>query len=116
MTAWLSAYLFTVAFEMPLWAWGLRRTLPDGRLLVALSFSTSLFTHPVLWLTYTPTSEVGAPLLLAESVVILVEAILVWTLWNRAASPASKRASWWRCLAVSLAANSLSAGLGLLLF
>lgn len=113
MTAWLSAFLLTVAFEMPIWAWGLRRTFPDGRVLVALSFSVSLITHPVLWLTYSPTSPVGSALPLAEALVVLVEALLVWILWNRAVSPTSNRASWWRCLAISLAANACSAMLGL---
>ncbi len=96
MTAWLSAYLFNVAFEMPLWAWGLRRTIPDGRLLVALSLSVSLVTHPVLWLTYTPTSQIGVPLLLAESLVVLVEATRGGALWNRVAAGAAPRAGWGR--------------------
>ena len=116
MTVWLGAYLLTVAFEMPIWAWGLRRTFPDGRVLVALAFSVSLVTHPVLWLTYRPTRGIGATLLVVEALVALVEALLVWTLWNRAASPASDRAGWWLCLATSLAANACSASLGLLLY
>ena len=113
MTAWLSAFLFTIAFEMPIFAWGMRRAFPDGRTQVAIAVGASLITHPLLWITTSSSGITDARLLLAEAIVAIVEALYLLSIWawRGAGKPNAPR-----CLVVALLANALSFGLGLLLF
>jgi hypothetical protein len=113
MIAWLTAYLLTVAIEMPVIAWGMRVAIPSGPALVALSFGASLITHPILWLCVPAVETVDARLLTAELAIALVEALflcIVWT-WRGVGSLSFKR-----CLVIALLANGLSFGLGRLIF
>ena len=66
MIAWLSAFLFTVAFELPIFAWGLHRAFPNGWAQVAIAFGASLITHPVLWFATSSSGELDARLLGAD--------------------------------------------------
>lgn len=113
MTAWLSAFLFTIAFEMPIFAWGMRRAFPDGRVQVAIAVGASLITHPILWIATRSAEIDGAHLLLYEAIVAIVEAIYLLSIWKwrGAGKPSASR-----CLLVALLANALSFGLGLLPF
>lgn len=102
MTAWLSAFLFTQAVEVPFYRWQLKHLSPADAW--GLSVLLSLATHPVVWFVFPslfPTSYWGM-VLAAESFAIGVEALMLWRV--RVSQP----------FLVSLVANSLSAGLGLL--
>lgn len=55
--AWMSAFLFTQAVEVPLYVLAIRRALREGHaarprrlsLQIALAFGASAVTHPVVW-------------------------------------------------------------------
>lgn len=117
MTAWLLAFLFTQAVEVPLYLALLRppprlRALLPGELLparplgraraLAVAFGASALTHPLVWFAF---PLVPAPyelqVVLAEAFAVLAEA---WWL-SRWGAP-------WP-LAWSLLANGASLGLGL---
>lgn len=111
MISWLSAYLLTVALEMPVWAWGLRRAFPKGWALIGITFGTSLVTHPLLWLAYHSAERFDRSLLLAEGAVATVEGLLVWILWSWKGKGEVSVA---RCFTISVLANATSTTLGLL--
>jgi len=112
LRAWLWAFLFTQAVEVPIWASALRdhrRVAPDkgpwpAWINVAAGFGASAITHPVVWFViprYAPGGYV-AMVVQAEAFAVVVEAIYMSALGLRSA------------LAWSLLANGASAGLGLL--
>ena len=110
---WPLAFLFTLASETPVYLFALRRTLGTGHaLLVALALN--LLTHPLAWSTITSAPHPLPWVFLGvEGAVLVGEALLVFILgrtrWSR------RRIGVAEALAISLAANGLSAGLGLLL-
>jgi hypothetical protein len=95
MIAWLWAFLFTQAIEVPIYAIPLR-----GRPLVG--FGASAITHPVVWFVF--------PLLIHDYAIMVVAAevfaVVVEAAYLRANGV--RRAFWW-----SLCANGASLGLGL---
>jgi ABC-type Co2+ transport system permease subunit len=110
--AWLGAFAFTQAVEMPIWAYALAEHRKLGRgegrwpfwLCALVGFGASAITHPVVWFViprYAPGGYV-AMVLQAEAFAVLVEAGYTGVLGLR------------RSLAWSLLANAASAGLGLL--
>ena len=116
--AWMWAFLFTQAVEVPIWAYALRehRRPAPGRnpwpawANVAAGFGASLVTHPVVWFvipfhTLVPQSSpswYGVMVAEAETFAVVVEAVYTGALGLR-----------WS-LGWSLVANGASAGLGLL--
>lgn len=103
--AWLSAFLFTQAVEVPIYA----RMMETGPLPQRLrrAFVLSLVTHPVVWFvfpTLLPQSYV-AMVLAAEVFAISVEAAIL-TRWM------PQKAFY--CIGLSLVANGCSAGFGML--
>ena len=125
--AWLWAFLFTQAVEVPIYAyalWHFGRVRPGGQPLptwarAALGFGASAITHPVVWFWF-PRAPGGAVLLAwlflphaaprgylpmvleAEAFAVIVEAMYMDAVGLRWALP-------W-----SLVANGASAGIGLL--
>jgi ABC-type Co2+ transport system permease subunit len=110
--AWLGAFAFTQAVEVPIWAYALRerRKLARGDepwpfwLCAVVGFGASAVTHPVVWFVI-PQHALGgywAMVLQAEAFAVLVEAVYTGLCGLR-----------WS-LAWSLFANAASAGLGLL--
>jgi len=110
---WLAAYLFTIAFEIPVIAWGLRRAFPSSLVLIVLTFGASAITHPLLWHFVPAVETVDARLLIAELIVALVEASFFHLTW---AWKGAGNAHFRHCLLVALIANGISFGLGRLLF
>ena len=112
LRAWLGAFAFTQAVEVPIWAYALaahRRLDRDDTpwpfwLCVAVAFGASAITHPVVWFVFPRWAPGGyvAMVLQAEAFAVLVEAGYTGLLGLR------------RPLAWSLVANAASAGLGLL--
>jgi ABC-type branched-subunit amino acid transport system permease subunit len=110
--AWLGAFAFTQAVEVPIWAYALaeHRKLSRGAhpwpfwVCAAVGFGASAITHPIVWFViprYAPGGYV-AMVLQAEAFAVVVEAVYT--------SLAGLRWS----LGWSICANAASAGLGLL--
>jgi hypothetical protein len=110
--AWLGAFLFTQAVEVPIWAHGLRhhRTVRAGGeawplwVNFAVAFGASAITHPCVWFLIPRWAPGGylAMVIQAEAFAVVVEALYMDSFGLR------------RPLLWSLGANGASAGLGLL--
>lgn len=99
---WLQAFLLTHTIEIPIWLIASRRLSVPRRCLVV--FGPSTITHPVVWFAFPWDAWPYLPtLLLAEAFAVAVEALYVRWLGVR------------RPWAWSLAANSASLGIGLLI-
>ncbi len=106
---WFTAFILTVAVEIPVALFLLRRVEPDRLRLVILVAFANLATHPAVWFVFTQLFLVGTPeyILAAESWAIAVEA-LFYAVTIRGISPR-------RAIAVALAANVASIAVGRLL-
>ncbi len=106
---WLRAFLLTLAIELPIAAFLLRRFEPSWPRLLALIFFANLVSHPAVWFIFTQWFLVGTTeyVLAAEGWAVGIEALFYWVVL-RGLSPT-------RALAVSLAANAASFLLGRLL-
>ncbi len=106
-SGWFAAFLLTLAVEVPIAAYLLRRAEPDRVRLVLLVVFANLATHPIVWYVVTQPFLVGSPeyLVVAESWAVTAEALFYWAAF-RAAGPR-------RAAAVSLAANAASFVAGL---
>lgn len=103
MTRWLFAFAFTQLIEGPIWWRGLPADRP-GPARVCLALLPSALTHPLVWFV-APTlfSSWIAMFLVAETFAVLAEAALARALGL----------GWKQALLLSLVANGVSAGLGL---
>ena len=111
LRGWLPAFIATLVIEVPVYtlalrnAFGLRRSLYIG-------LAVNVLTHPLAWSAMMaipfPTGFVTTELL-----VWAVEATLVFTLGRRRWS--TRPLGWIEAGVISLVANGLSAGLGLML-
>jgi hypothetical protein len=109
--AWLWAFLFTQAVEVPIWAWALRRrrrAAPDRApwpvwLCLAAGFGASAITHPFVWFAFPRYGSRSYLVMVieAESFAVGVEALYTGALGLEDA------------LAWSVVANASSLGLGL---
>ena len=101
-SGWFAAFVLTLAVEVPIAAYLLRRAEPDRVRLVLLAAFASLATHPVVWYVWTQPFLVGTPeyLVVAEAWAVGIEALFYWAAFRRA-GPA-------RALGVSLVANAAS--------
>jgi len=110
---WPLAFLCTIVSETPVYVFALGRTMGAGHALL-VGLLLNLLTHPLAWSTITAAPHPFPWVFLwVEGVVLAAEALLVFSLgrtsWSR------RRIGVAEALAISLSANSLSAGLGLLL-
>lgn len=112
-TGWPLAFLLTLLVETPIYGLALRRTfgLP-GALLASLALNVA--THPIAWSLITGAARPFPGTFLAvEAAAWVAEGLL---LWGAARSRrARQRLGIGEALAVSLAANGFSAGIGLFL-
>jgi hypothetical protein len=109
--SWLPAFMMTIAVEVPLYSWGLRRVF-GGWPALALALGLNLLTHPIAWsvLMHKPGMFPGL-FVVVEVSVTLVEAV---------ALALASRSRWARrslrfreACVLSFTANAASAGLGL---
>jgi|JI10StandDraft_1071094.scaffolds.fasta_scaffold548166_2 hypothetical protein len=108
----LNAMLWTCAIELPVYAWWLHGRFSRTSLLIALVIGLQLTTQPLLW-EYTSRTAGAIPnLLLAEGVVWLVEALMLYALAHRFCLP---RLTMPRTVVIAGSANLLSFVLGLAL-
>lgn len=112
-TGWLPAFLLTVATECPVYLLALRHFL-GWRGALFTGFALNVASHPIAWSTITgarnPFPWVFVPV---EVSVLLFEAVLLIAIGRAAWS--RERITVLEGFAISLAANGLSAGLGLVL-
>jgi hypothetical protein len=103
LLAWLGAFAFGQAIEVPIYALALRRVgLGRWRLWLA-AFGPTALTHPIVWFVFPwilPTSY-WLMAVAAETFAVLAEALYLRLFGVR------------RALVWSLSANALSCGLGL---
>lgn len=105
MTA-LAALGLTVAVELPLYVLGLGvLRLASPARAVVLGVGVNLLTHPVLWCALAP-DPTAAPTILAEVVVCLVEAAVMWLAVRRDGA---------LLVLLAVGVNAASLGVGLLL-
>jgi hypothetical protein len=115
VSGWLSAFALTLVVETPVYAWGLRGRVALARACLA-AIALNAATHPIAWMLTVKGSWWAFAAV--EMGVFLAEGSLVWLLCRsrRAARPSPlPPLPLSEACALSLVANSLSAGLGLLL-
>jgi len=115
LAAWISAFAFTQALEIPLYVAAVRRSVRRGATLrpvdlaaqIALAFGASAVTHPIIWflIPRIPCDSYVEMVARAELFAVIVEAFYFYALevFNL------RRALFW-----SLVINATSASLGLL--
>lgn len=108
--SWLSAFVGTLAVETPVYWFGVGRRL-SGRERLGASLLVNVATHPLAW-WFTARQPGWERFAAAEVAVLVIEAAL-WSLAVR--PPRARQPMGWREASVlSLSANALSAGIGLL--
>lgn len=102
VSGWFAAFVITVAVELPVALYFLRRAEPDLLRLGVLVVFANLVTHPVVWYVITQLLLVGTPgyTLVAETWAIGVEAVF-YAVTIRALTAR-------RAIAVAVAANVAS--------
>jgi hypothetical protein len=105
-TDWLVAFLLTLAVEVPVATWLLRRTEPNLLRGAALVVFANLASHPLVWYVWTQVFLIGTVeyVLAAETWAVAVEAIF-YAVVVRGLGPR-------RALAVALVANVASFAFG----
>lgn len=113
--AWLDAFWFTQAVEVPIYVLALRtrRQRPGAErdaldrlpVQIAVAFAASLITHPIVWfvIPHIPDQSYRVFIVRAEAFAWIAEAIWFWALGGF---------KYGRALLVSLLANAASAGIG----
>jgi hypothetical protein len=102
---WLTAFAATLAIEVPIYAWALRRCASSRWRICATAVAANAATHPALsaWIKHSTPSL--AAVVVAELAVALVESCVLWALLRR-------YASWPSAQLAALAANSASFAVG----
>lgn len=103
--AWFTAFVWTLALELPSYAVALRGRLTGVRLL-AVVLALNVATHPAIWFLLPRFEPWAAWFVLAEALVIAVEATLLRT--PLVGCPLGRRDA----LLATTAANALSASVG----
>jgi hypothetical protein len=80
ISGWFAAFVVTLAVEIPIAAFMLRRAGPDRLRLIVLIVFANLATHPAVWYVFTQLFLVGTPgyTLAAETWAIGAEAVFYW--------------------------------------
>jgi hypothetical protein len=101
-SGWFAAFLLTLAIEVPIAGYLLRRVEPDRLRLALLLVFANLATHPIVWYVVTQLFLIGTweYVLAAESWAVVVEAIF-YAVAFRGLDPR-------RAIAVAVVANAAS--------
>jgi hypothetical protein len=101
-SGWFAAFLLTLAVEVPIAGYLLRRVEPDRLRLVVLLVFANLATHPIVWYVMTQLFLIGTweYVLAAESWAVAVEAVF-YAVAFRGLDPR-------RAIAVAVVANAAS--------
>jgi hypothetical protein len=106
-SGWFVAFVLTLAVEVPVAAYLLRRAEPDRVRLVLLVVFANLATHPIVWYVLTQPFLIGTweYMLVAEAWAVAAEAVFYWAAFR----PAGPR----RALVIAVVANAASFLVGL---
>src|SRR5512142_1528855 len=112
MRDWAIAFATTLVGECPVYVLASRRSFATGTAF-ALAILLNVATHPLAWTVFR-FAGISFPsgFLAVEGLVVVSEALMLFAAAR--SRVAREPLSGSRCLAISFAANSLSAGLGLL--
>jgi len=101
-SGWFAAFVLTVAVEIPIAAYLLRRAEPDRLRLVLLVVFANLATHPIVWYVITQPFLFGTweYVFVAEAWAVSAEAVFYWAAF-RGLGPR-------RAVAVAVVANAAS--------
>jgi hypothetical protein len=104
---WLFGFALTLVLELPIYVLALRRPLGGVARALTVGVAVNVATHPLAW-----TLAVGhrLPWVAIEALVTVAEAAMIFA----AARALGRRLPIHESFLVSLAANALSAGVGLL--
>ena len=107
-SGWLAAFVLTLAVEVPIAGYLLRRVEPDRLRLAVLLVFANLATHPIVWYVITQLFLIGTweYVLVAESWAVAVEAVF-YAVAFRGLDPR-------RAIAVAVVANGASFFVGLI--
>ncbi len=105
-SGWFVAFVLTIALEVPIAAFLLRRADPDLLRLGILIFFANLATHPIVWYVIPQVLLIDTPgyALAAETWAVAAEALLYWA--------AIRGLSARRAIGASLLANAASFAVG----
>lgn len=106
--AWLFAFAWTLVFELPVYVGALRGRCARWWSPVAIAVGVNVASHPAFSFWVLSTRPGPAAIGIAEVLIAVAEAALV--------RASCRSVSMVRALLLAAAANSLSLGLGLLLF
>lgn len=109
MLLWLKAFASTILVETPYYALFLARHVGGVGPAVLVSLGLQMATHPLLWLAWPKLqtlADYGVVVVVAETLIVLVEAALVAMVIGRA--------RWRLALVASLVANATSTVVGLI--
>jgi hypothetical protein len=106
-SGWFAAFVLTLAIEVPIAAYLLRRAEPDRVRLVVLVVFANLATHPLVWYVWTQVFLIGTweYVIAAEAWATAAEALFYWAAL-RGVRPI-------RAMGVAIAANAASFVVGL---
>ena len=109
VSGWFTAFVLTLAIELPIVAMLLRRAEPDVRRRIALAVFANLMTHPAVWYVFSQLFLIGTLeyALAAEGWAIAAEAVFYVV--------AIRGLSVSRAFAVAVLANGASFAVGRLL-
>ena len=101
-SGWFAAFLLTLAVEVPVAGYLLRRTEPDRVRLVLLVVFANLATHPIVWYVLTQPFLIGTweYMLVAEAWAVAAEAVFYVVVFRGLAAR--------RAVGVAVAANAAS--------
>lgn len=117
MTAWLIAFLITLAFETPVYAWMLDGEARDWRGPLLVSLGLNVMTHPMFSWRVLTTQPSEAAIFAMECAIFVVEGLALAVIRRR--NPKCRARGARLLLAsvgIAFVANATSYGLGRLLF
>jgi hypothetical protein len=106
VSGWFAAFVLTLAIEIPIGAWFLRRAEPGLRRRVGLVVFANLVTHPAIWYVFSQLFLIGTIeyALAAETWAVAAEAVF-YAVTIRGLNPR-------RAIVVALVANGASFAVG----
>ena len=106
-SGWFAAFVLTLAVEIPVAGYLLRRAEPDRVRLVVLIVFANLATHPIVWYVWTQPFLIGTweYVVAAETWAVAAETVFYWATFRSAGAR--------RAVVVSVVANAISFVTGL---
>jgi hypothetical protein len=108
---WPGAFALTLAIELPVYVWRLRRLDFSPGAAAASALGANAVSHPLFWFAFPRFSPYALFFTVGEALCIAIE----WVLLQAARRSTGARAAPFPLLVAALAANAASAAAGLLI-